>query len=219
MSVNAPAESFLPPSKASCPTSSPGQPRPEPGGRPRRVQGRSGYPPAPGCLNYQDHRRRTASSNRGSNADARAWADPNGLEHVCPWSSEGLNGLRPFGHRPSPTLNSGPRVRALEGRHPALGAPHLIAEIARLGRDRQRSAGARPEPHRVGARDRHRRCSDRRQHRPHVAARAREDASRRIVVNRIGSTGPHRRPLVRPIRQGDEFSSRRKSIPENARRS
>jgi putative transposase len=34
-----------------------------------------------------------------------------------------------------------------------------------------------------------------------------------------GSTSPHRRPLIHPIRQGDEFSSHRKSIPENARRS
>ena len=34
-----------------------------------------------------------------------------------------------------------------------------------------------------------------------------------------GSAGPHRGPLIHPIRRGDEFSSRRKSIPENARRS
>jgi hypothetical protein len=77
--------------------------------------------------------------------------------------------------------------------------------------DRELPSGALEQvgPRRAAAGCRSPRCSPR-------AVRQPPTPGTEAAPRPPGSTSPHRRPLIHPIRQGDEFSSRRKSISENA---
>jgi hypothetical protein len=67
-----------------------------------------------------------------SNADAPDRTDANRLEHVDADHPKHRTAPDGFDTDRACLLIRGSRVRALEGRHPALGAPHLIAEIHRV---------------------------------------------------------------------------------------
>ena len=70
------------------------------------------------------------------------WTDPLGNAQVAPKIRTASDG---FDHPRDRLLIRGSRVRALEGRHPALGSSHLIAEVDRvLAAYYDRRAGARP---------------------------------------------------------------------------